>query len=190
MPHHLTLMYSCNSVPELVSPSLCIFLVLIELLFLSKQNFAHHIFCNLNKCSRVYKDFAQIGARHEEQEPRLQETRMRSNCAQRLVRPALFCSYRTAAPFPWYGLKTKAAIFVRGSQSNMSQEAGRHQKEWQEQSPRCINTRVFIKLLSLPTQFSTPYSQTDENRRQTLKTLFQYGDHSQANYPPRHYSNT
>ena len=128
--------------------------VLIELLFLSKQNFAHHIFCNLNKCSRVYKDFAQIGARHEEQEPRLQETRMRSNCAQRLVRPALFCSYRTAAPFPWYGLKTKAAIFVRGSQSNMSQEAGRHQKEWQEQSPRCINTRVFIKLLSLPTQFS------------------------------------
>ena len=28
--------------------------VLIELLFLSKQNFAHHIFCNLNNCSRVY----------------------------------------------------------------------------------------------------------------------------------------
>ena len=99
---------------------------------------------------------------------------MRSNCAQRLVRPALFCSYRTAAPFPWYGLKTKAAIFVRGSQSNMSQEAGRHQKEWQEQSLRCINTRVFIKLLSLPTQFSDSASQTDEDRR-FLKLCFSMG---------------
>ena len=106
---------------------------------------------------------------------------MRSNCAQRLVRPALFCSYRTAAPFPWYGLKTKAAIFVRGcwsklwnlSQSNMSQEAGRHQKEWQEQSPSALIPELLSSFSLYRRSFLTPYSQTDEDRR--LKLCFSMG---------------
>ena len=59
--------------------------VLMELLFLSKYNFDHCIFCDLNKCSQVYWDLAQIEARHEEQEPKWQETEMRNKCAQRLV---------------------------------------------------------------------------------------------------------
>ena len=42
----------------------------MELLFLSKYNFDHCIFCDLNKCSRVYWDLAQVVARHDEQELR------------------------------------------------------------------------------------------------------------------------
>ena len=71
-------------------------IVLMALLFLSKYNFAHCIFCDLNKCSRVfYWDLVQIQARHDEQEPRGQrqfsETKQYlndrdgSNCAQRLA---------------------------------------------------------------------------------------------------------
>ena len=80
--------------------------VLVALLFLSKYNFAHYIFCDHNKCSRVYWDLAQVVARHDEQELRGQrqfsETKQYlrdrdgSNSAQRLVRPDLFCSYRGA----------------------------------------------------------------------------------------------
>ena len=47
-------------------------IVLMALLFLSKYNFAHCMFCDLNKCSRVYWDLVQIQARHDEQEPREQ----------------------------------------------------------------------------------------------------------------------
>ena len=39
--------------------------VLMELLFLSKYNFDHCIFCDLNKCSRVYWDLTQIEARQQ-----------------------------------------------------------------------------------------------------------------------------
>ena len=70
-------------------------IVLMALLFLSKYNFAHCMFCDLNKCSRVYWDLVQIQARHDEQEPRGQrqfsETKQYlndrdgSNCAQRLA---------------------------------------------------------------------------------------------------------
>ena len=75
-------------------------IVLMALLFLSKYNFAHCIFCDLNKCSQVYStllywDLVQIQARHDEQEPRGQrqfsETKQYlndrdgSNCAQRLA---------------------------------------------------------------------------------------------------------
>ena len=74
--------------------------VLMELLFLSKQNLAHCIFCDLNKCSRVYWDLTQIEARHEEQEPRGQrqfsETEMEAIVLRDLC--GLICSVVTAAP--------------------------------------------------------------------------------------------
>ena len=99
---------------------------------------------------------------------------MRSNCAQRLVRPALFCSYRTAAPFPWYGLKTKAAIFVRGSQSNICHRKQEDIKKSGKSKVRAALIPEFLSSFSLYRRsFLTLYSQTDEDR--CLKLCFSMG---------------
>ena len=73
------------------------------------KNFLKNVFCDLNMCSWVYQDLAQVprsrlglgsGSRGDKDSFRRQskseETEMRNLCAPRLVRPALFFSNRGA----------------------------------------------------------------------------------------------